>query len=376
MEITVFYILFSVFVFCFFVQVYFIAFIQGKFSFIKSAPVTVNQNLTNSVSVIICARNEAKNLAQNLNFILNQNYANFEVIVVNDCSFDGSKDVLNEFKYQNPTKLKVVTIEEHPRHKTSKKFAATLGIKAAAHEILLFTDADCKPQSENWIAQMVSHYQNPNIEIVIGCSPYLHETGFLNKIIRYETFLTAINYFSFALSGMPYMGVGRNLSYKKSLFFKGKGFASHMHIPSGDDDLFVNQHATSKNTALAYNFDAQTVSQPKTTIKSYWIQKFRHLGAGKAYKSSHKIVLSLQFISGLFFYCLLIVFLILQIKLLWVLGVVVLRYVLQLFIYNKGFAKLQSQDLAWWLIIVDPIIYFYTLVLSFFGLFKKKARWK
>lgn len=375
MEILIFYGLFSVFVLCFLVQAYFLIVVQGKFSRVILAPKDT-QTLTNSVSVIICARNEAKNLTQNLSFVLNQNYPNFEVIVVNDCSFDGSEDLLKEFLSQYPTKLKVVTIEEHPRHKTSKKFAATLGIKASSHEILLFTDADCKPQSQNWISKMVHHYQNPAIEIVLGCSPYQHKTSFLNKIIRYETFLTAVNYFGFALWGMPYMGIGRNLSYKKSLFFKGKGFASHMHIPSGDDDLFVNQHANTSNIALEYSFDSQTISQPKTSIKSYWIQKIRHLGAGKHYKNNHKTILSLLFLSGLIFYTALIGLIILKIQIIAVVSVLFVRYLLQLFIYHKSFIKLQSKDLAWWLIITDPIYYFYTVLLSFFGLFKKKARWK
>ncbi len=375
MEIYLFYALFSVFVLCFFVQTYFIIAVQGKFS-LKKLITTSNQTLTNSVSVIICARNERKNLALNLDFVLNQNYPNFEVIVVNDCSFDGSEDFLKEFLNRYPTKLKVVTIEEHPRHKTSKKFAATLGIKAATNEILLFTDADCKPESDNWISKMVNHYQNPAIEIVLGCSPYQHKPGFLNKVIRYETFLTAINYFGFALWGMPYMGVGRNLSYKKSLFFKGKGFASHMHIPSGDDDLFVNQHANKLNVALEYSFDAQTVSQPKNTFVSYWIQKFRHLGAGKAYKSSHKAILTLQFLSGLLFYFTLIGLILLKVAIVAVISIFFFRYILQLIFYYKGFLKLQSKDLAWWIIITDPIYYIFTFILGIFGLFKKKVRWK
>lgn len=375
MEIFLVYIFFLVFVLCFIVQTYFLVVIQGRFSRKKLNTVS-NQTITNSVSVVICARNECKNLAQNLSFVLNQNYPNFEVIVVNDCSFDGSGDLLKEFVNQYRTKLKVVTIEEHPRHKTSKKFAATLGIKASANEILLFTDADCKPQSQNWINKMVSHYQNPAIEIVLGCSPYQHQSGFLNKIIRYETFLTAINYFGFALSGLPYMGVGRNLSYKKSLFFKGKGFASHMHIPSGDDDLFVNQHANKKNVALEYSFDSQTISQPKTSLLGYWRQKIRHTGAGKAYKSTHKVILTLQFLTGLLFYISFIGLLVLKIQLLVVISVFVFRYILQIFTYYNGLVKLQSKDLACWIILIDPVYYFYSMILIFYGLLKKKARWK
>lgn len=327
------------------------------------------------VSVIICARNEAKNLEKNLEKVLHQDYPDFEVIVVNDCSSDHSDDVLRDFqkRYKN---LKVVKIEEHPRFKTAKKFAATLGIKAASHEILIFTDADCEPASSSWIEEMASHYQNQQTEIVLGYSPYLKENGFLNKLIRYETFQTALNYFSFALYGMPYMGVGRNLSYKKSLFFKGKGFAAHMHIPSGDDDLFVNQNATAQNVALEIREEAQVWSAPKNTWKSYWQQKNRHLGAGKVYKKEHKVYLSLQAGSAICFYALWVVCLVLNIEPYFLIGVFVLRFLIQIYVFYKPMSRFQNKDLLWWFILLDPFYYIYLTGLNVVGLFSKKISWK
>lgn len=374
MIIYVQYTLLFLFQLCFIIQLYYLLVIQKKFSSYK--PVENNlAEATFPVSVIICARNEAKNLLQYLPFVLEQKYPDFEVIVVNDCSSDGSEDVLRTFQSKYPH-LKVVKIEEHPRYKTAKKFAVTLGIKAAAHEILAFTDADCKPASELWLSLIAVNYTNPATEIVLGYSPYLHKSGLLNKLIRYETFQTAINYFSFALNGMPYMGVGRNLSYKKSLFFKGKGFASHMHIPSGDDDLFVNQNSTSANTELEIRPESHVWSEPKLTWKSYWNQKLRHMGAGSLYKKHHQFNLGLQAISSIGFYLLLIICLSLKIELIALGSIFFLRFLAQLYTYYKPMLSLRNKDLYWWFLLLDPFYYIYLTALSFAGFFRKKTTWK
>ncbi len=327
------------------------------------------------VSVIICARNEASNLKKNLPFIFNQKNIDFEVIVVNDCSLDNSDEVLREFQQLYPN-LKVVVKQEHPRFKTGKKFAATLGIKAAKNEIIVFTDADCRPDSDYWLVNICSNYANEDTEIVLGYSPYERKRGLLNLLIRYETFQTAINYFSFALHGMPYMGVGRNLSYKKSLFFKGKGFASHMHIPSGDDDLFVNQNATVKNTAIEIRPGSHTWSEPKPSWASYWSQKTRHLGAGKAYKKEHQLKLSIQGLSAVGFYILMICCLSLKIEIAFVSILFAFRFLVQSLVYYKSLIKLRYKDLLAWVIILDPVYYLYLSALSIRGLFKKNVIWK
>jgi len=374
LDIYISYTLFFLLQICLIVQLYYLLVIQRKFSVFKSDNSELDK-VFYPVSVIICARNEAANLQKYLPFILEQNHPNFEVVVVNDCSYDDSEDVLKVF-VEKHKHLKVVKIEEHPRFKTAKKFAATLGIKAAANEIILFTDADCKPESENWIAKMTAHYQNEKTEIILGYSPYLKHKGLLNSLIRYETFQTALNYFSYAINGMPYMGVGRNLSYKKSLFFKNKGFASHMHIPSGDDDLFVNENSTASNTEIEVSQDSQVWSDPKITWGSYWKQKTRHLGAGKAYKTQDKKNLTFQTGSAIGFYLFLVLCIIFKIELLVVSIVFFIRFFTQIFVYFKPFKKLRNKDLIWWFIILDPFYYIYLTSLSITGVFRKKIVWK
>ena len=150
--------------------------------------------------------------------------------------------------------------------------------------------------SENWISEMTSHFSFKKT-IVLGYGAYDKIKGsFLNKIIRYETVLTAIQYFSWAKIGKPYMGVGRNLAYKKSEFFGVNGFINHIRVRSGDDDLFINEAANSKsNTAICYNLEGFTYSEPKTTYKDWFNQKRRHVSTAKHYKGFDKFQLALLF---------------------------------------------------------------------------------
>ncbi|RFZ95834.1 glycosyltransferase [Mucilaginibacter conchicola] len=326
------------------------------------------------VSVIISARNEARNLEIYLPYILQQNYPEYEVIVVNDRSSDDTEDVLREIQLEFPG-LKVVTVVENYKNKTGKKFALTMGIKAARYDHFLFTDADCKPATLNWITRMAANF-NGSTQIVLGYSPYVKTSNFLNPFIRFETLKTGINYLSSALKGDPYMGIGRNLAYTKSLFFGAKGFASHMHVMSGDDDLFVNQNGNSGNTTIEIHPDTFTYSDAKSTLSSWFIQKKRHMGVGKLYKNSHRRMLSFDAISGFLYYVLFILFIILKFEPLLIAGVVLFRLILQFAIYRKIFRKLDCGDLLWWLPFFDMIYYIYLNVFGLIGTFIKTTRWK
>ena len=215
------------------------------------------------VSVIICARNEADNLDNYLPVILSQDYPDYEVIVVNDCSTDNSDIILKKYLEQYP-QLRISTIKEDKKFSHGKKLAVTIGIKAAKYDRLLFTDGDCKPESNQWLSLMAANF-SADTSIVLGYGGYFPQPGLLNKYIRYDTLMIALQYFSFALCKIPYMGVGRNLAYKRSLFYAGKGFSTHFHLASGDDDLFVNENATKTNTAIELSLmKAIPVRRPKS----------------------------------------------------------------------------------------------------------------
>ena len=357
---------------CFIIQLYFLVNNHSRLSAYK--PVETHSSPAVPVSVIISARNEAFNLKVNLPVVLEQQYPDFEVVVINDCSSDASDSVLMQLKEQYPH-LKIVTITEHARFKTGKKFALTLGIKAALHEHLLLTDADCMPASARWISQMAANFTS-QVQIVLGYSPYNKALNFINPFIRFETIKTGISYLSAAYRGRPYMGIGRNLAYTKALFFSAKGFAAHMHVMAGDDDLFVNQNATPENTVIEISPDAFTFSEAKSTVKAWFRQKRRHMGVGKLYAAKDRKLLSVDAISGSLFYILLTICIVFNFEPWLALGLFMFRLIFQLLIYNRLFKRLNGEDLVWYLPFFDVIYYFYLNILGLIGAFIKNTTWK
>lgn len=283
------------------VQLFYILFVFTKLPGHQDSDTTEYQP---PVTIIIAASNELQNLRELLPILDSQDYPDFEILVADDRSNDGTYDYLinNDDRIKHLNYLRVLDL---PDHYTAKKYAVTLAVKKAAHEWLLFTDADCRPEGDQWIKTMMAQVSQEK-DIVLGFSKYQFLPGRLNALIRYETFQTALQYMSFALAKMPFMGVGRNLMYKKSLFWKNSGFSSHNMLLSGDDDLFINQASSKNNTAICVAEEGQTTSIPKTTWKEWYVQKKRHMSVGKKYKTRDRINLGLLWISGILVWMLLI----------------------------------------------------------------------
>lgn len=256
------------------------------------------------ISVIICAKNEEKNLEHFLPHVLQQDYPEFEVVVVNDSSTDNTENLLMQLSAQFK-KLRYTTIPANDKLSRGKKLALTIGLKAAFYDHIVLIDADCYPVSDHWLKLMSSNFSDER-KIVLGYGGYERQKGLLNTLIRYETTFTAIQYLSYAIKGKPYMGVGRNLAYEKALFFDNKGFAGHYHLISGDDDLFVNENATGLNCAVEFSPESHTRSLPEITFPSWIKQKKRHLSAGTHYNRSSKIRLASEWISRIILYTTLI----------------------------------------------------------------------
>jgi len=364
--------LFYVFCLITLIQVFYYLFFFVRLAFYKTKAKTTSK--THPVSVIICARDEAANLAKNLPGALLQQYkTTHEVIVVDDNSFDDSKYLLEalqkEFKH-----LQVVQLKQEAKLIPGKKFPLSIGIKTAKYEIVLLTDADCVPASEFWIDKMQETYDD-DTEIVLGYGAHHKRKGFLNKLIRWETFHTAIQYFSYALAGKPYMGVGRNLSYKKAIFFRHKGFSAHNNIPSGDDDLFINMAATKTNTRINIDPGTFTLSEPAKTWREWTKQKRRHYSTGKFYKPLHKFLLGLYSFSHFLFYPLLaacIIFYCWQ----WALIVFGVRFIVQAIVYYLSMKKLKEKDLYPLFLLFDIWMFFYYIIFAFSLARKPRPGWK
>ena len=315
---------------------------------------TASKNRTDAVSVVICAKDEEQTLPSLLASLKNQNYKNFEIVLVNDASTDKTLDIMESFAEYN-SNATVVNVLENDRFWKGKKFALTMGIKKAKNDFLLFTDADCSIASNNWISSVMNSYK-PETKIVLGYGAYTKTSGLLNKLVRFETVLTASNYFSFAKIFTPYMGVGRNLSYKKDLFLDSNGFYGHMDVASGDDDLFINKNATKKNTEIVFSEDSFTTSEAPRKWSEWFIQKRRHYSTSSYYSKKTKALLGLQGLSHLLFFVFLISLLILGIQPIIVLSIFAFRTALYTTTIGLSSAKLKEKDLILFVPFLDVIL--------------------
>jgi glycosyltransferase involved in cell wall biosynthesis len=327
------------------------------------------------VSVVICAKNESENLKERLKYVLEQDYPDFEVIVVNDQSTDETELVLDEYKQQYKN-LYVTEISHDKIFRQGKKLALTIGIKAAKHEWLLLTDADCIPATKFWIKTM-SLYFTDKYDFVLGYGGYEEEKGLLNKLIRYETGFIALQYFTFAEAGMPYMGVGRNLAYRKSLFEKTRGFASHSRLMSGDDDIFVNDNAKKHRVALSYNQMSFTMCSPKMTFHDWNAQKQRHYTASERYKTKHKIILGLETLSRTAFYLLCVALSFFPPLYIVTAGLFLLRYAVFMYTVCSMKTKFNIKNITLAAVFYDFILPYLNLVQYIFGKIRKeRLKWK
>ena len=360
--------LFYIFLLVLCVQFYIYLFIYKKWNDHKE----VKGSFSSPVTIVVCGFNEAENWKKLVPLLLEQKYLDFQLVVVNDQSNDNSLDILKQ--WEDHPKLKLVNIEDHVQKTTlGKKFALTLGIKVAEHEHLLLTDADCYPKDENWISSMVQHFSDEK-QIVLGYGGHEKRKGLFNKLLRFDTFQIAVQYFSFSLIGKTYMGVGRNLAYRKSIFFENKGFASHLHLPSGDDDLFIAEVATSKNTVISSSHSAQTLSPPKITFASWVKQKTRHISTSGHYSFEHKFLLGLITLIQLMFWGLFI-FLLATSVWQWALLLFGLKFVVQTIIYYPLLKKTDEVELIYLLPFLELLHLLSNMLFFVFKSFKKKLHW-
>jgi glycosyltransferase involved in cell wall biosynthesis len=351
--------------------VYYLIFF-GKFTFAKSQKSNPKKI---SISVIVCAKNEGENVAKYIPLLAEQDYPDFEIILIDDASSDNTLEIFEEFEKQY-SNIRLVKVKNNEAFWGNKKYALTLGIKSSKKDYLIFTDANCYPVSKNWIANMSSQFTMQKT-IVLGYGGYEKvANSFLNKIIRFETLLTAVQYFSWAKIGKPFMGIGRNLGYKKDEFFNVNGFISHIQVRSGDDDLFINQVATSKNTAICYSQESFTYSEPKKTFKGWFTQKRRHISTAKFYKPIDKFQLLLFYFSQLLFLILSVILLAFQYQWIIVLSLVGFRYLFTWITLGFAAGKLKEKDVMYWFPIIEIVLIFTQLIVFITNLFSKPKYWK
>jgi len=355
--------------FTFLLQASFYCFVFAKLSFHKQPKPKDNVDFK-PVSIIICAKNEANNLSEYLEDVLNQAFSNFEVVVVDDHSTDKTWEILKNFQATH-TNLQIVKSSPDFEHLQGKKQALATGIAAAKHPLVLLTDADCRPTSQQWLKQM--YLSKSESEIVLGYAPFYSQNNWLSAVIRYENLITAQQYLSWALSNYPYMGVGRNLMYDKSIF---NTQAINRGVASGDDDLLINAVATSSNTTICINKDAFVLSQHPVTIGNWVRQKRRHYSTGVKYKLQHKILLTTFLGSKCLMYLFLLIGLITLSNIIVVCAVYFTYLVLLYLVSGSLCDKLENKDLKPYLPLLD-ISYIASVFIGLNAtLLPTKAKWK
>ena len=366
------YIISAIFVVSWIFQAVHYLYVLGAFNRYKNAEVS---GKLPPLSVVICAKNEAANLKKFLPGILEQDYPEFQVVVVNDTSTDETELVLAEMK-NNYNNLYYTFIPVDKKFFHGKKLALTLGIKAAKYDHLVLTDADCYPASKEWLRHMAGTFTDTK-KIVLGYGGYEKHKGLLNLMVRFETFWNAVQYFGFALTVRPFMGVGRNIAYEKQLFTDSSQFRNNLSVASGDDDLFIIEAGTKQNTTICSIPESHTLSIPPKTLQELRIQKSRHLTSSVHYPFSIKLWLFFEFLTRQLFWLLTVCSIIFSIfaPIAGVLFAVLI--IIKLTVLSKAGNKLRQGKLFWALLLFDWLIPIWIGILWISNLLRpKRIKWK
>lgn len=343
----------------------------SKFSFLKPTEKVVS--VKHPVSLIVCAKNEAENLKKHIPLWQQQDYPEYQIILINDASIDDTLEVMESFADSDP-RIQIVNVRNNEAFWGNKKYALTLGLKRSVNTRLIFTDADCYPASNKWLERMATRFTDQK-QLLLGYGAYEKQPGLLNKLIRFETLMTAVQYFSYAEAGTPYMGVGRNLAYTSTLYYENNGFMSHIKFPSGDDDLFVNEAATKDNVEICVEPEAFTYSIPKKKFSSWIKQKKRHYSTAKLYKTKHRFLLGAYYLFNLLFWLLGAATLFTEF---WILGLVIIfiRLAFQHLIIGYAAKKFKEQDLIPFILFFELFLIFSQLSIFISNRGEKNPRWK
>jgi len=349
----------------------------SRVAFYKKKTVPKGDAELEPVSVVICARDAYEYLTELVPALLSQDYPDFEVVIVNDCSDDETEEYLKDLARKEP-KIKPVQLKQHLNFFNGKKFPLSMGIKSAKNDLIVLTECNCMPVNDLWLRSVVERY-NGKTEIVIGYSPYMQRKSSLNRLMRFDALQNGLLYLSAALKRHAYMGIGRNLSYRKELFYRNKGFISHYTTSVGDDDLFISQVANKRNTEVLIDAENTIRTTPTRSFRLWIRQKSSRYSTVSKYNARARLSLSLFYVSQLVFYVSFIALLCLNAQPAFTItnGAVfyipilvfffLLRFGTQLFIYHKASKRLGEKGLLPGLILYDLLFAFLSPLLRLMG---------
>ncbi|MBR3730104.1 MAG: glycosyltransferase [Bacteroidales bacterium] len=371
------FILLVVFGVCLVIQLYFHWALFSKVAFYKrNARPKLDEELE-PASIVLCARDAYEYLTELIPVLLNQDYPDFEIVVVNDCSDDETEEYLKDLERREP-RVKPVQLKQHLNFFNGKKFPLSMGIKSAQNDLIVLTDFNCMPVNDQWLRSVVNRY-NHQTEIVIGYSPYVQKKGSLNHLMRFDALQNGLLYLSAALNHHAYMGIGKNLSYRKELFYRNQGFISHYTTTVGEDDLFINKVSTKKNTEVLIDAENGILTTPTSSFKLWMRQKSSRYSTVSKYDGRSRLMLSLFYGSQLLFYVSFITLIALCAKPAFVITggaafyipilvfFFLLRFGSQMIIYHKASKRLGEKGLLPGLIVYDFLFAFLSPWLRLMG---------
>lgn len=321
-----------------------------------------------AVSIVVCFKNEVANLQNLLDFLTQQEYPQYEIILVNDHSNDPFNPIIAAF---NDSRIKVFHL---PDSAQGKKMAQDYGIRNASHDIILVTDADCTG-SNLWIKSMINGLRDKSI--CLGFAPLTSAGTLSSQFSVFESWMAGVQYLSYASAGVPYMGVGRNMAFKKSLFTETGGHKNHLDLASGDDDLFVNAVANASNTTVQLDPNSFIWSPAKRSWSSYLNQKVRHLSTSVRYQFKHQLLLSIFALSQIGFYLIPIISVFylkedISILLITFAIALIIKYTMALFIHKI----LPCRNLPLSFPLMDIMLAIYYAIMPLYIAIKRNTTWK
>ena len=281
-----------------------------------------------------------------------------------DLEYEKTKEIISKFEW-----VKLI----QSKSKKGKKHALRQVFLSYPENNFILLDADCRPISHEWLTQMQSQL-NSN-DIVLGYGPFFKENSFLNKLIRFEASWIAAQYFGYALRGIPYMGVGRNMAVKSTLYnildksIKGK------EIQSGDDDMLVQALQKDSNVGIVTTKESFVYSKAESTYTSYLNQKRRHISTSSYYKPVHKALLGGIAICQILFYPVLFISIFYLTTKVW-LSLFLIKWLSSWYYFYAISKRLDEHDLKNIGPFMEIIYSFHLIILALSSFARRTVQWK
>ena len=326
-----------------------------------------------SFSIIVPSRNYEENLRELIPTLLEQDYPDFEVVVVDDCSYDGTEWYLNELKLQS-NKLKTSRIIQETDFPNA--LAITIGIRAASKEWLIFLNPLCRVSGRDWLKSF-SEELNPKSEAAFGFVNYTNSYGSMRKFIKYENFDSFILYGSARYLGLSMPITDMNVAYKREQFLSRRGFAAVLDSPFSENELYLNKISNRSNSVYLQNKSTAVSFVGDTDWYDGMNFKKKQLLLKKKFTVGQSIFLWTNTISRLVFDISMIALLILSPWRIWVAGIWLLKIIHELVWGIVSMKRLGEKNLFPGLLIFRSIIPLFNSIISINQLFTgQKRKWK